>query len=169
MVSVPKLERICKVVFILMFSLYISIVALNNVTDYNSNYEFVKHVLLMDTTFKDNQLLWRSISSPFIYTIAYLFLIIFEIITAILSWVGSYQMIKNYKKSSKIFHNSKKIAIIALMINLMMWFLGFNTVGGEWFLMWQSQQWNGVGAARPMFMVIAIVFLYITRKDEELS
>ncbi len=169
MISTPNLERFCKITFVLMFSFYISVVALNNVTDYNLNYEFVKHVLLMDTTFKDNQLLWRSISSSLTHSIVYLFLIFIEIVTAILGWYGGYLMIKNYKKSHQLFHNSKKIAIISLMINLIMWFFGFNTIGGEWFLMWQSKQWNGVGAARPMFIAIALIFLYVTKKDEELN
>ncbi|BBH52245.1 DUF2165 family protein [Fluviispira sanaruensis] len=168
MYTTEKIERICKIIFVAMFSFYISIVALNNITDYNSNYEFVKHVMLMDTTFKNNELLWRSISFSQIHRISYIFLIAYEIVTAILGWVGTFYMIKNYRECSNYFHTSKRCAIISLMLNLVMWFFAFNTIGGEWFLMWQSQQWNGVGVARPMFVAIAIVFLYITRKDDEI-
>ena len=38
---------------------------------------------------------------------------------------------------------------------------GFMVVGGEWFLMWQSQTWNGQDAAFRMFLVEGIVLLVL--------
>ena len=35
------------------------------------------------------------------------------------------------------------VAVIALTTSLLMWLVAFLDVGGEWFLMWQSQRWNG--------------------------
>ena len=169
MFSIQKLERLCKIIFVFMFSFYMSIVALNNILDFNSNYEFIKHVLLMDTTFKNNQLLARSISSTEIHSIFYVSLITYEILTAMFGWLGTFIMLKNFNKSIKLFHNSKKFALIGLMLNLIMWFFAFNTIGGEWFLMWQSPQWNGVTVARSMFVVIFIIFIYVLKKEEEIS
>jgi len=39
---------------LLAVALYYLVVAFNNLTDYNSNYQFVHHVLLMDSTFPGN-------------------------------------------------------------------------------------------------------------------
>lgn len=165
--TTSQLERICKIVFIFLFSFYMTLVTLNNLTDYNSNFEFVKHVLLMDSTFKDNQLLWRSLSSPSIHTTFYIGLILFEFIISVLGWIGCFIMIKNFKKKAIVFHNSKRIAIVSLLLSLIMWFCFFIAIGGEWFLMWQSSQWNGLAVARPMFSIVAIILFYITKKDED--
>jgi predicted small integral membrane protein len=47
------------------------------------------------------------------------------------------------------FNRAKTLAIAALTLGMLMWLVAFVTVGGEWFLMWQSRQWNGQDAAFP--------------------
>jgi predicted small integral membrane protein len=44
--------RIAKITMIAALAAYALIVAYNNIVDYGSNYEFVSHVLSMDTTFE---------------------------------------------------------------------------------------------------------------------
>ena len=65
------LVRLSKIILGAAIGLYLLIVALNNVTDYKSNYEFVRHVLAMDTTFPGNALMWRAIQSEPIYHLGY--------------------------------------------------------------------------------------------------
>jgi predicted small integral membrane protein len=48
-----------------------------------------------------------------------------------------------------------------------MWFVVFLSVGGEWFLMWQSKLWNGQDAAFRMFTVIGIVLLFVAQPETE--
>ena len=43
---------------------------LNNLTDYNSNFALVQHVLSMDTTFPDSTLRWRAVTNPIPYATA---------------------------------------------------------------------------------------------------
>ena len=45
------LIRLAKIATIAALAAYAFIVAYDNIVDYGSNYEFVKHVLSMDTTF----------------------------------------------------------------------------------------------------------------------
>ena len=40
--------RVSKVVLVFAIALFYTILVLNNITDYGSNYEFVRHVLMMD-------------------------------------------------------------------------------------------------------------------------
>jgi len=40
-------------------------------------------------------------------------------------------------------------------------------VGGEWFLMWQSPNWNGQQAAFRMFTVVGLVLLILLHPDAE--
>jgi predicted small integral membrane protein len=48
-----------------------------------------------------------------------------------------------------------------------MWLVAFLTVGGEWFLMWQSKIWNGQEAAFRMFTTIGIVLILLTQPDTD--
>ena len=65
------------------------------------------------------------------------------------------------------FHSAKRVAIAALSLSLLMWLMAFLSVGGEWFLMWQSKTWNGQDAAFRMFTVIGIVLLFLAQPDAE--
>ena len=42
------------------------------------------------------------------------------------------------------------------------------TIGGEWFGMWQSQQWNGVPSAYRFAIIIAAVLIFLAMPDAEL-
>ena len=46
---------------------------------------------------------------------------------------------------------------------------GFMSVGGEWFGMWMSQQWNGVPSAFRFFMTIGVILVYVAQRDEEIK
>jgi predicted small integral membrane protein len=39
------------------------------------------------------------------------------------------------------------------------------SVGGEWFLFWQSKIWNGQDASFRMFTVVGIVLLLVALPD----
>ncbi len=46
-----------------------------------------------------------------------------------------------------------------------MWLVAFLDVGGEWFLMWQSQRWNGQEEAFRMFTIVGVVFLIVVQRE----
>jgi predicted small integral membrane protein len=48
-----------------------------------------------------------------------------------------------------------------------MWLVAFLSVGGEWFLMWQSTSWNGQVAAFRMFTVVGIVLLLVAQRESD--
>jgi predicted small integral membrane protein len=50
-----------------------------------------------------------------------------------------------------------------LWLGLLLWALGFITIGGRWFLMWESSVWNGELSALRMFILnaFALLFLYL--------
>ena len=52
-------------------ALFFSIVALNNILDFNSDFLFVQHVLSMDTTFHAESLMGRAITHPSMHKYAY--------------------------------------------------------------------------------------------------
>ena len=66
-----------------------------------------------------------------------------------------------------IFNSAKRFSIVALTLGMLLWFVAFIIVGGEWFLMWQSKTWNGQDAAFRMFAVSGIVFILLVLPDTE--
>jgi predicted small integral membrane protein len=56
---------------------------------------------------------------------------------------------------------------VGLVLGFTLWFFGFMTVGAEWFLMWQSQNWNGQQAAFRIIACIGIVLVFLGQRDAE--
>jgi len=159
--------RIAKILLVFAVALFYSFVVLNNTTDYDSNYQFVRHVLMMDSTLPGNHGMWRAMNSPAFHTAFYLSIILWETATMLLLWWGGIRMVRTLHGSAARFNQSKSIAIAALALALLMWLVAFLIVGGEWFLMWQSKIWNGQDAAFRMFTVIGIVLLLVAQPDAE--
>jgi predicted small integral membrane protein len=160
--------RAAKVLLVFSVAIFYTLVVLNNTTDYASNYQFVRHVLMMDSTFPGNHGMWRAINSPAIHTAFYVTIIAWEALIVTLCWWGGARMAAAIG-SAEAFGRAKNVAIAALTLGLLQWSVAFLSVGGEWFLMWQSKSWNGQDAAFRMFTVIGIVLLLVAMKDEEES
>ncbi|WP_295623345.1 DUF2165 family protein [uncultured Nitrosomonas sp.] len=158
--------RLSKTVMVLAFALYTSLVAFNNLTDYNSNFSITAHVLLMDTTFPDNQGRWRAIESPSLHHAAYGLIIVTEILIAGLCWLGGLRLCQNIRNPSS-FNQAKSLAILGLTLGFLLWFTGFMAIGGEWFLMWQSEVANGQQAAFRLVMITVITLIYLIQVDED--
>lgn len=158
--------RLSKVVLVWSIALFASLVAFNNLTDYDSNYAIISHVLKMDTTFPDNKGLWRAIESPVVYHMIYGIIILTETIIAGLCGLGGLRLYQNINDPAA-FNQAKNLAILGLTLGFLLWFTGFMTIGGEWFLMWQSEVANGQQAAFRLVTIIGITLIYLTRTDEE--
>jgi predicted small integral membrane protein len=156
--------RASKVLLVCAVALHVSLVAFNNLTDFGSNLEFVRHVLRMDTTFPGNALMWRAIDSPSLQLAFYWLIIVAEAAIALCCWVGALRLFGSVKDPNR-FDKAKGVATAGLSLGMVLWFTGFITVGGEWFLMWQSATWNGVEAAFRLVAILGIVLLYLVQPD----
>lgn len=160
--------RYSKVILIAAVALFASLVAFNNVTDYGSNFAFVQHVLNMDTTFPGNRAMWRAVDSPAVHHASYAVIIAVEALVAVLCWVGGFRLLRSIRDARQ-FNRAKGVAIAGLTLGIVLWFTGFITVGGEWFLMWQSQTWNGQQAAFRFVVVLGLVLVYLVQPDGEID
>jgi predicted small integral membrane protein len=159
--------RIAKMLLVFAVAGFYSFVVLNNTTDYQSNYQFVRHVLMMDSTFPGNRGMWRALNSPAWHTFFYASIIAWETVTLILSWWGGLNLARALRGTATAFNQAKRVAIAALTSALLMWLVAFLSVGGEWFLMWQSKMWNGQDAAFRVFTVVGILLLLLAQPDTE--
>ncbi len=156
--------RLSKVVLVWAVAFFVSLVAFNNLTDYNSNFQFVTHVLRMDTTFPANNAMWRAIGSPFLHHAIYWLIILVETVIAALCWVGGFSLFRGMNDSAR-FERAKRVAILGLTLGIVLWFTCFITVGGEWFLMWQSETWNGQEAAFRLTVIFGLVLVYLVQPE----
>jgi predicted small integral membrane protein len=84
--------RYSKIIMTACLSLFCFLVAFGNITDYGSNFAFVQHVLSMDTTFPGNALMYRSITSPALWTSGYWLIIAGEALTCVLFAIAAIRM-----------------------------------------------------------------------------
>jgi predicted small integral membrane protein len=159
--------RFAKIILVAAVAFIYTLIVFNNTTDYGSNYQFVHHVLLMDTISAGNHVIWRAIHPPIVQTAFYDGIICWEALTMVLTWLGVVQLLRALRRPASDFNSAKRFSIAALTLGLLLWFVAFIGVGGEWFLMWQSKLWNGQEAAFRMFTVIGIVFVLLVLPDTE--
>jgi predicted small integral membrane protein len=167
MVSTMVLIRFAKVAMIGSLAAYAFIVAYDNIIDYQSNYEFVRHVLSMDTTFPGNRLMHRAISNESFWRAAYALIIALEGTTALLLLVGALVLLGRLSAPAEVFNRSKVWAVAGLTVGFVLWFFGFMVIAGEYFAMWQSKVWNGQDAAGRITTVILGVLIFVSLPDGE--
>lgn len=161
--------RLSKTLLVFAVAFFYTLVVFNNLTDYGSNYEFVRHVLMMDTTFPGHHGMWRAINGSAWHTAFYVGIIGWQALTMILCWWAGWRLAAALGLGAAGFNESKKMAIVALTFGLLQWLVAFLTVGGEWFLMWQSKAWNGQDAAFRMFTVVGIVLIFVALPDVDIQ
>jgi predicted small integral membrane protein len=159
--------RAAKVSLVVGVAIFNTFVVLNNLTDYDSNYQFIRHVLMMDSTFPGNRGMWRAMNGPTWHVVFYWTIIVWESVTMVLCWWGGLRLARCLKGDVDSFRRAKNTAIIGLSLSLLMWLVAFLSVGGEWFLMWQSKTWNGQEAAFRMFTVVGIVLFLLVQNEAE--
>lgn len=159
--------RLAKISLVFSLALFYTFLVFDNLSDFDSNYQFIRHVLMMDSTFPGNRGLWRAINSPSVHIAFYVAIIVWETLTMFLAWWGALNLARKMRSPAASFHQDKRVAVTALALSLLMWLVAFLTVGGEWFLMWQSKNWNGQDAAFRMFTVVGIILLLVAQPDAD--
>lgn len=148
--------RLFQSLTLLLAGLYGLFVFVGNLMDYDSNFQFVRHVLSMDTTFEGNALMWRAIDNEVIHHIAYWGIILAEGAFAALALIAAARMFFARDGDLVAVGRAKAWGFSAYGIGLLIWFFGFIIIGSEWFAMWQSATWNGKDTAMPLAILWAV-------------
>ncbi|MFJ3617887.1 DUF2165 domain-containing protein [Streptomyces iakyrus] len=134
-------------------ALYMALVAFGNITDFGTNQQFVRHVLAMDTTFKDEDLMWRAVTSRGLQDAAYVAIIVWETVAALVLIYGSWL----WARRDDV--RARRMSTYGLLMVMLLFGAGFIGIGGEWFSMWQSEDWNGLDAATRVFLFSGVVLI----------
>jgi len=158
--------RAAKAATVAAVALFASLVTFGNLTDYNINFVFVEHVLSMDTIYAFSKIEYRAITDPALHQAAYALIIATEAATAV---IGALALARRLSADAAAFNRAKTLAVVGLTLGFLLWHVGFMSIGGEWFGMWQSQQWNGVPSAFRFVMTIIAVLIFVAIPDQELE
>lgn len=161
--------RLAKAALVAAIGLFALLVGYNNIVDYDSNFEFVRHVMLMDTTFPGNALRGRAIESGVLHQALYVMIILGELLCGGLCLAGAARLALRMRASAAEFDRARGTAVLGLALGFLLWFCGFLVVGGEWFLMWQSDKWNGQLAAFRVVTCIGLVLVFLCQATPEES
>lgn len=160
------MNRWIKIIFALLVAIYMTLVGGTNMVDYGANFQFVKMVVSMDDTFSKAVNGWRGTYNPWVHHALYNIIIGLQLLIAALLWWGAYRMFVYRRAHITAFKTAKKYAAWGMTLGVMLWFFVFVTIGGEWFLMWQSKQWNAQGNA--FFLTICfLLFLIFHQMDND--
>lgn len=161
--------RLSKVIILLSIAGLGAVVVFGNLTDYNSNFQFVAHMMSMDSKpeYLGKAIEYRAITTTWVHHFAYISVICIEALITFFAFKGAFAMLQASKQSAEIFHQSKKYGVIALTLCCFLWFFGFQVVAGEWFGMWMSSQWNGLPDAFRLVTYMLLALIYVSLKNDE--
>ena len=150
-------------------ALYMLLVAFGNITDYGTNFDFVSHVLSMDTTNfgapagegLDSDVMWRAIEADWVHHLAYVGVIVWESAAAIVLLCSLWAWLRASRTRS--FDLARRLGTIGLAMILVLFMGGFIAIGGEWFQMWRSTSWNGLEPAfrNSVLAAFGIVLMHL--------
>jgi predicted small integral membrane protein len=147
-------------------ALFILLVAFGNITDFETNQAFVHHVLSMDTANfgapvgqgLDPAVMWHAVGSLPLQNAAYIGVIAWELLAGVALGAAT---ILWFARSGRSRTRARALATIGLTMIVVLFVGGFLAVGGEWFQMWRSSDWNGSEAAFRSSVVALFALLVI--------
>lgn len=151
--------RLLKIIFSFAVAFYMTLVVFNNISDPDANYQFVRGVFSMKDIFSEETNNWRAFDSDTLVLLGFITIVSFEVLIAFLLWYGSIAMLRTQRSGHEAYLRAKKYTTLGLGFGVLLWFTLFISIGGEWFLMWQSEKWNALPTA---FSLTIIFFLFLT-------
>jgi len=151
-----------------MTALQMALIAFGNITDFDTNRAFVQHVLAMDTTFQSPNMMWHAITSPGLQDTAYVVIIAWEVVTALVLIAALVLWIRALATRGDA-RTARRLSTLGWTMWVLLFGLGFIAIGGEWFQMWQSGKWNGLQPALQNFLIAtaALIIAHLPGKDPE--
>ncbi|WP_250625547.1 DUF2165 family protein [Pinirhizobacter soli] len=158
--------RTVKILGTASMGLMLGLFAFGNLTDYNVNFQFVRHVLSMDTIFPDSGIQYRAITAPWAHHLAYALVIATQVVASAATWLGAWRMWKARHAPTAVFVQARRAAVFGLALGAALYLVGFMTVGGEWFGMWMSSQWNGIASAFRFLVCLGGMLAFLGMRED---
>ena len=130
--------RLSKIVMTGGLAVWVGLVALGNITDYDAKLTTVQSVMAMDRLPPETTLRWRAVTDPTAQRAAFAAIIVGQALTALAFLAAAALMAVNLRTSSTRFKRVKAWTAVGVALGFVVWFFGFAIIASEWFLMWQG-------------------------------
>ncbi|MBI1868030.1 MAG: DUF2165 domain-containing protein [Methylocystis sp.] len=158
------ISRSAKILFVALVGVFGLLTGADNIIDYPTNFEVVRHVMSMDTT-SPGGLLGRAITNATLHHFVYGSIIIAEMCYGAICIFGCLRLVSALRSDAASFEAAKEPAVLGLAIGFALYFFGFMIVGGEWFQMWRSTQWNMQQPAFRFIGCIGLVLIFLRQPE----
>ncbi|MGQ5524037.1 DUF2165 family protein [Chitinimonas sp. PSY-7] len=163
-----QIQRVTKGILALSIGLFGLLVASGNMLDFNSNWQFVQHVLAMDSMepwFSSSVMKARSITDSTIQHAFYIAIICGEMTFGLLCTLGGgWILISAGKAKTNLLLRGKSLFTLGCLVAILVWYTGFAVIGGEYFAMW-ANTWNGQMKAYAFVGFILLSLMYISQPE----
>lgn len=163
--SVWRMARVCTSIFVLMVAAYYLVVAFDNITDpvnpNASNWPFVQGVLSGDGVPADSGFEYRFITAEWFQVLSYIAIIAGETITGVLLLVAGILGLRRSRFCPQ-WGGAQKWTYAGGTVGLAVFFLGFITIGGNWFIMYLNSKWNGMEPAFQNSVMTAFMLVLVS-------
>ncbi len=163
--SVWRMARLVTTLFVLMVAAYYIVVAFDNITNplnpNGSNWPFVQGVLSGDGVPADSGFQWRFIDATWFQVLGYILIITGETITGIVLLIAGILGLRAVASPTRWAH-AQKWTYVGGFTGLAVFFFGFITVGGNWFIMYLNSKWNGLEPAFQNSVMTVSMLILVT-------
>ncbi|QEL56450.1 DUF2165 family protein [Chromobacterium paludis] len=157
-----------KALIALSIGLFGLMVASGNLLDYDSNWQFVRHVLSMDTMqpwFHGEALRGRAIHDETIQRLAYAAIIAGELAVGALCAAGGAMLLAAVCPARRVWlARGKACFTLGAALAILVWHTGFAVIGGEYFAMW-ANQFNGQFSAYAFSGIALLALIYVNQPE----
>ncbi len=158
--------RLGKIFLAFGMGLFMVLAAFNNTLTYQGTFNPVSGVVSMRGTFQDPMLMWRAIESPFIVWMGVIGIILTEYIAGILCLRGAAMMWSKRTAPAGDFKEAKSKAMVGLVLVAVFYFIAFQAVAGEWFMLWQNRSDPTLQEAFRNFSSAMLMLIWINTTDD---
>ena len=171
--NITCILRLSKAIVALSVGLFCLSAVLNNIVDSGTNYQFVQHILSMDTLapwFQGADAIGhRAITSPTLHKFFFVCIVTAEFLAGLFATIGGAILLKNFQKGGGSFQKGKIFFIIGTTFGTLVWYFGFCVVGAEWFVMWTSEDWNAQSTAYQFATYILLALVYVSSSEPKVE
>ncbi len=157
--------RAAKILLVLCAGLLGLVSGFDNIFDYDTNFEVVRHVASMDTTNADAAMMARAIRSDTLHRLIYAGVIATELAYGALCLYGALRLFGARRDNSARFEAAKDYAIGGLALGFALYFFGFMIIGGEWLQMWRSLDWNFQQPAFRFIGCLGFILIFLAMPE----
>jgi predicted small integral membrane protein len=152
--------RVAASLLVLMTAAYYVVVAFDNITNPSSNWPFVEGVISEDGVPAGSGFEWRAIDAEWFHVMAYVLIIAAETITGVALLLAGIAGIRRAAHPASWAH-AQRLAVAGCVLGLAIYFFGFITVGGNWWVSYLNEEWNGIDPAFQNSVMTAFTLVLV--------